>query len=514
MSLALPGDMEPLKWRLTRGATWIAATRILVNVMAFVNTLLLARLLTPGDFGLVAIALAITTVVTSVTELSLTAALIQHQDPREDHFHSAWTLNFARGALLAVLICALAVPTAQLYGDTRLVSIMFVIGAVTLLGGMANPKLAIFSRNLLFWQEFALGVSQKLAGLIVAAGAAFICRSYWALIAGIAVTQIWGTALSFLLFPFRPRPKLTFVRELLSFSAWLTLSQAINTLNWKFDQLVIGYFLGGVSLGYYTVGDNLASLPTREATAPLALTLFPAFSRLAAQPARLRRAYQHAQALLFMLALPLGCGFALIARPLIVLTMGETWQPAVVVVQLLAGIFAIQTLASALQPLALATNQTRALFYRDSVNFIIRVPLIIVGMLMDGLVGIVYARCISGLVATAINMAMTRRLLGLAIDKQLAINVRSLISVGLMMLGVFLVGQMISDPDQSRRAMKLAAMIAAGVSIYVGALYALWRSAGGPEGPEREVMRVIGRMVKSGSLVFLRCRNVVFKLPR
>jgi PST family polysaccharide transporter len=136
-------------------------------------------------------------------------------------------------------------------------------------------------------------------------------------------------------------------------------------------------------------------------------------------------------------------------------------------------------------------------------------------MLTDGLVGIVYARCISGLVATAINMAMTRWLLGLTIDKQLAINVRSLISVGLMMLGVFLVGQMISDIDESLcRAMKLAAMIAAGATIYVGALYAVWRSAGGPEGPEREVMRVIGRMVKSGGLLFLRCRNVVFRLPR
>jgi PST family polysaccharide transporter len=158
------------------------------------------------------------------------------------------------------------------------------------------------------------------------------------------------------------------------------------------------------------------------------------------------------------------------------------------VVQLLAGIFAIQTLASALQPLALATNQTRALFYRDSVNFIIRVPLIIVGMLTDGLVGIVYARCISGLVATGINMAMTRRLLGLSFDKQFAINVRPLISVG----------QMIGDFDQSLgRVMKLGAMVGVGASIYLGALYALWRGAGRPEGPEREVMRVIGRMLKS-----------------
>jgi len=501
MRLTPEDDILGIKWRLTKGATWIAATRILVNIIAFANTLLLARLLTPADFGLVAIAIAITTVVTSVTELSLASALIQHKNPRDEHFDSAWTLNFARGAILALLICGIAVPTAQLYGDTRLVSVMLVIGAVTLLGGMANPKLVVFSRKLVFWQEFALGVSQKLLGFIVAAVVALLYRSYWALIAGIVVTQVSATVLSYFLFPYRPRLRLGGVGELFSFSAWLSLSQAINTLNWKFDQLVIGYFLGGTSLGYYTVGDNLAILPTREATAPLALTLFPAFSRLVDDPARLRRAYQHAQALLCMVALPLGCGFAIVAKPLIVLTMGKTWLPAVIVVQLLASIFAIQTLSTTLQPLALAMGQTRRLFYRDSVNFVIRVPLIVVGMVTGGLVGIVYARCISGLVGTAINMAMTRWLLGLSVRDQLAVNVRSLISVGLMVLGVFLGGQMISNIESSLgRITKIAAMVAAGAIIYVGALYALWCRAGRPDGPESEVIRVAGRMLSSGNV--------------
>jgi lipopolysaccharide exporter len=475
--------------------------RMLVNAIALINMLLLARWLTPSDFGLVAIAIAITAVVTSVTELSLTSALIQHEEPKEEHFHSAWTLNFARGVILAVLICGLAVPTARLYGDTRLISVMLVIGAATLLGGMANPKLAMFSRDLIFWQEFVLGVSQKLVGFAIATVAALVYRSYWALIAGIAVTQVWTMVLSYFLFPFRPRPSLVHAGELLSFSVWLSLSQTTNTLNWKFDQFVIGYFLGGTSLGYYTVGDNLAALPTREATAPLALTLFPAFSRLANEPARLSAAYQQAQALLVMVALPLGCGFALIARPLISLTIGERWVHAVIVVQLLASIFAIQTLASALQPLALAMGQTRLLFYRDSVNLVIRVPLIVVGMLTGGLVGIVCARCVSGLVATMINMAMTRWLLGLSLRKQLAVNIRSLLAVGLMMLGVFLVGQVIRDFDGPVALItKSAAMIAAGAMIYVSVLYVLWRRAGRPDGPENEVMRVLGRILSRDSI--------------
>ena len=101
---------------------------------------------------------------------------------------------------------------------------------------------------------------------------ALVYRSYWALIAGIAVTQVWTMVLSYFLFPFRPRPSLVYAGELLSFSVWLSLSQTTNTLNWKFDQFVIGYFLGGTSLGYYTVGDNLAALPPRESISAPRLT--------------------------------------------------------------------------------------------------------------------------------------------------------------------------------------------------------------------------------------------------
>jgi O-antigen/teichoic acid export membrane protein len=499
-------DTPNIKDRLTKGAGWLTATRVLVNLITFANTLLVARLLVPEDFGLVAIATTITAIIASITELSLSSALVQHKELHDEHFDAAWTLNFLRNAILALLICVLAVPVARLYGDPRLVPILLVIGAATLLGGAFNPKLVVLTKELIFWQEFVIGVSQKVVALIVVTLVAFIFRSYWALVAGTVATQIWATLLSYLLIPYRPRMRFSRIAELLSFSIWITLSGAVNTLNWKFDQLVIGYFLGSTPLGYYTVGDNLAVLPTRESTAPLAQTLFPAFVLLSHDTERLRNAYQRAQSLLLAVALPLGLGFSLIAEPLVRLTLGAKWLPAVIVIQILGGMSALHMLSSTLNPLALAIGKTQALFKRDLLNFGLRLPLIVIGMVTGGLVGIVYARCISGTASIAINMAMVRRLLGLSFREQFAVNLRTLMSVGVMVLGVFLVGRALGDADgQLQLAVKVASMITGGAVIYILSLFVLWHVARRPAGFENEAVTLADR-------AFRRARDQIRKL--
>ena len=487
--------MQGMKKRLARGAVWLAAAGVLVNLTSFANTLLLARLLVPGDFGLVAIGTTVATVIMSLTELSLSSALIHHKDPQDDHFHSAFTLNLARAVLIAAVIMIAAIPTSRVYNDPRLVTIMLVISATTVLGGLLNPKLVVFSRDLVFRQDFIVNVSQKLCAFIAAASVAILYHSYWALVAGTIAMRLSALILSYLLIPYTPRIRLTRVRELLSFSVWLSLGQAVNTLNWKLDQLAVGYFLGNAPLGYYTVGDTLAYLPTREATTPLAQTLFPGFARLTNDLSRLRQAYQHAQSVLFAVAWPIGCGFVIIAKPFIILTMGARWVPAIIIVQLLAGVFAFQNLAESLQPLAMALGETRRLFGRDVINLTIRIPLIVVGFALGGLIGIVYARCISSVTGTLVNMLFVRRLIDLPLRAQLAVNMRAFLSVVVMAAGATLIGEAMGEGnDRIFLCAKIAAMVGAGACLYALAMYALWRGAGRPAGLEWEVVNMLSKI--------------------
>ena len=483
---------EGMRGRLAKGATWVAAARVLINLTGFASTIILARLLTPADFGLVAIASTVMIVIGSITELSLSQALVQHRDPGDDHFHSAFTLNLLRSGLLGAIVAALAVPIGMLYKDPRLIAIMLIIAASTCISGLFSPRLVVFQRKLLFWQDFTMSVAQKLCGFVVSVVLAVVYRNYWALIGGLVATQLSALVISYLLAPYRPRLMLAKTRELLSFSIWLSLGQAINTLNWRADQLFIGYFLGAPALGVYSVGDNLASMPTREATTPLAQTLFPGFARMIDEPDRLREAYQRAQAFLCAVALPVGFGFALLARPIVLVALGAKWLPAVLVIQLLAGIFAIQTLSSALQPLAMAMGETRDLFVRDVINLAIRFPLILVGLATGGLAGIVYARCVSGVLSTLINMAMAKRLLQLPLREQLAANMRALISVAVMAAVVHGADVAIADPaGRNMLALKLALLSGIGAVAYGGCSYLLWTIGGRGQGPEEEVARML-----------------------
>lgn len=488
--------MGTIKGKLAKGTLWLAAARGLTNLIGFCSTLLLARLLVPADFGLVALATTILTMLSAVTDLSLSSALIHHEDPQDDHFHTAWTLNFLRATGVGLLFCAAAYPAAEIYGEPRLASIMLVLGGSAVLGGLTNPKTVMFTRSLVFWQEFVLSVAQKLVGFITAAAIAFIYHSYWALVAGTVASQVVALAASYAVLPFRPRIAVVHARALWSFSGWLTLGRIVDAINWRFDYLLIGSFLGRPALGYYSVGDNLAVMPTREATAPLSQTLFPAFSRLSHDSQRLRGAYCSAQSLVTAIALPLGIGFALVAKPVVLLAMGEKWLPAVIVVQVLASIFALHTLGSAVQPLAMAKGETRLLFNRNLLIFVIRVPFLLLGMFLGGLPGVVYARAITGLTGLFINMRFVRQLIGLGLRNQLKANSRSLGSIAIM-AAVVLSLQAWHGPNSDRSAMLLqtAIQVIAGAISYVGAHCALWLAVGCPPGPEAEFRRAAAGIV-------------------
>ncbi len=482
--------------RLAQGATWIAASRIVISLIGLANTLVLARLLVPEDFGLVAIAMSVSAIVLAVTELSLAQALVQHKDPTDAHYNTALTLNMMRSAVVGLIVLGLSFPAAAFYDDPRLVPLFGMIAVSALIIGAVNPKLAAMSRGLVFWQEFATRSSEKFAGFVVALIVALIWQNYWALMLGVVAGQLASMILSYVIIPFRPRLELSKWRELMSFSIWIGLSQAVNTINWNFDQLVLGYFLGNTKLGYYSVGDRLAILPTREATKPVASAVFPGFAKLANDPPRLRKGYQRAQSALTAVALPIGIGFAVAAEPLVLLAMGEQWLPSVMVIQFLASVFAVQTLATTVEPLAMGMGASRILFNRSLVNFAVRVPLTLIGLLTGGLVGLLIARCVSGLIGMAINMFMVQSLLNLSFFQQLAINVRSLTGAAIMALAAYLAGLPFEGMDVGTLLLKTASMTLTGAVVYPSTVFLLWRMAGRPEGPEHDALK-FGRAILS-----------------
>jgi len=309
---------------------------------------------------------------------------------------------------------------------------------------------------------------------------------------GLLASQVTNVIVSYVTLPFRPRPTLAHAKELLSFSVWLTAGQIVDTLNWRFDALLVGKGLGNAALGYYSVGGNLATLPTREAIAPLTKVMFPGFASIQNEPARLASAYQRAQSVITAVALPAGIGAALIAEPLVLLAMGERWRPVIFIIQALASISALQTLATLTQSLGIAKGQPRVLFVRSLQMFVIRVPMLVLGMLIDGLRGVVFARVLTGLIAIGFNMFLVRRFISLSVRQQLAPNIRSLISAALMVLAIYLLRPAL--PDGTDNAALLLRIVLTGVAalfVYCASMFVMWLAMGKPLGPETEVQHLL-----------------------
>jgi O-antigen/teichoic acid export membrane protein len=488
--------MKNISGRLIKGSAWLSASRAIVNALSLLSTILLARLLVPDDFGVVSLATTMLMIVQSVTELSLNMALVRHEAPQRSHFDAAWTLNALRGLLLGALFAAASVPVAALYQDDRLVEVMIILGVSVFFSGLTNPRSIMLQRDLIFWQEFVLGVAQKLAGFVVSIAIAYFYRTYWALVFGILAMQVTNVLVSYTIMPYRPRISFAHVKELMSFSIWLTGGQIVNTLNWRFDYLLIGRALGMGALGHYTVGSTLAQIPTRETTSPLTRVIFPGFSNIRENATRLASAYQRAQSLVTAIALPAGFGAALIADPLIRLAMGDKWEPVIFIVQVLAAVFALQTLGSLSEPLGMAQGHTRLLFIRNLQMLFIRIPIIVVGMWAAGLKGIVLARVVSGVISIVLAMRLVRRFTGLGLREQLAANIRAFASVAAMTLGAVLISPLLPEhTDPVSLIIKIAAIAATAATLYCGTSVLLWTVMHKPSGPEREIQQLLAKML-------------------
>lgn len=488
------------------GAAWMGAARIVVNLTAFASTIILARLLTPGDFGLVAIAAAAAGILASVSELSLNQALIKFDNPSDDDFHSAWTLNLLRAAALGIVLLAVAPALVAAYSEPRLLPVMGVVAITVAIRALENPRIVAFRRALDFRPDFQFDVAEKLAAFVIAVAMAIVFRSYWALIAGTLAGTLARVVLTYAKIPYRPRLRLNRWRALLSFSIWLTLAEVVKTINLRAVPLVAGAFLPTGAVGQYSLGERVASMPVRESVGALQATLFPAFSRMAHDVPRMRAAYVRAQAMTSLFAAPMGFGLAAVAEPLVTVLIGAKWLPAVPVIQAVAIASAIMAIQNAL-PLAMATGNTRDMLNRNLRTLTIQMPLIAAGLALGrdsaigGLAGLSIALVLSAAVNTLLNLLLVRKLVASPLREQLALAARPLIASTIMLAVVtFLSEYLTAQRNGPASILDIAVLAYVGALVFGTSLLILHAVFAGPGSAERELMSIVrSRLRKAGA---------------
>lgn len=318
------------------GIAWMASARMAVRVLGLLSTLFLARLLAPADFGLVAMATVIASGLELLTLFNFDMALVQTRNIARAHYDSAWTLNIALGAALALVLVAISGQIASFYGEPRLEVIVWILAAKYLVDSAGNPGTADFRRLLHFRPDFYLQVVPKIAGVGFTLTLAWWLRDYRALLGGMLFSSSVSCAMSYVLHPHRPRWCVAEVRALVRFSRWLLLNNFVGFLRTRSADLIIGRWLGSAALGIYAVAYEVANLPSTEMVAPINRVLFPSYVHVAGNTERLRAWFRGSLGAINLVILPVCAGMAALAEPLVHLMLGVKWVEAVPLVRLLA----------------------------------------------------------------------------------------------------------------------------------------------------------------------------------
>jgi len=472
--------------KIARGAVWMVLFKLTERSLGLVSTVILARLLVPADFGIVAMATAIIGAIELFTAFSFDTALIQNPEATREHYDTAWTFNVLFGTSAAIVLVALAPFAGRYYGEPRVPPVVYCLALGTLVQGFENIGIVAFRKDLQFRKEFQYRVLRKLAGFVVVLPAAFLLRNHWALVGGMLATSIGSVTLSYFIQPYRPWFSLKASGQLFRFSRWLLANNLLQFLRDRGPDLLIGRVAGSVRLGAFVIAREISNMPTSELIAPINRAIFPGFARQAANLDLLRRTFLDSLAIIWMLALPAGIGIAATADLLVRVVLGPNWLAVIPLMQVLAVYGAIMIVHGNVGYVYVALGRPRILTATSGVFVCSLALLLFVLVPRFGVQGAAWSFLCASVLQLPVTYATLVRVLQLHLRQFLVAVWRPVAATLVMGTSVALVAAALDvPPRQGPEVAALLLLVALGGAIYVLTLYGLWGAAGRPAGAER-----------------------------
>jgi lipopolysaccharide exporter len=486
---------------MARGAVWLVLFRLADRGIGFVSTLILARLLVPADFGVVAMGMSVLAALEMLSAFNFDIALVQNPKAERRHFDTAWTFSILFAVFTSLAMCVLAVPAAAFYNEPQVAPLMVALAATALIRGFDNIGVVAFQKELQLDKEVKLGLVKRLAGFVVTIAAAVVFRNYWALVCGTLTQRVVGVVMSYRMHPYRPRWSLAASSELLRFSSWLLLNNFLIFLNNRGPDFMIGRFGGAKSLGTYALSFELANLPTTELVFPISRAVLPGYALMADRPQQLREAFVNVLSLIAMVSIPAGALIGLIAEPTVRLLLGSRWIDAVPLIEVLAMFGIVRSLHGPNGSVYLVLGKPYVIAALQCVQLVVALVLMGWWVPAHGALGAAWALVVGAGLAMASNFTVLLRMISLPIVDVLAALWRPSIATVAMAFALWPARAALSaklDGDWVwKPAVEFASLATLGVVTYAATLLLLWAGRGRPPGAELIALEWIGSKWRS-----------------
>jgi len=331
-----PGDS--LGQRVIVGGFWVVAFRTIHQGLNLIKLVVLARILSPNDFGLMGLALLTMGTLETFSQTGFRQALIQRKENIDVYLDGVWSFMVIRGFILFAVLYLIAPMVARFFETPNAEPIIQVVGLAILIQSFTNIGVLYFLKELEFNRQFFYDITGTLVEFIVAVFAAIILRNVWALLFGFLAGTVTRCLVSYFIHPYRPHFTLDLgnTKELWGFGKWITGSSILVFLITHGDDIFVGKLLGVTALGFYQMAYKISNVPAIEVTHIISQVTFPTYSKLQDNIPKFKDAYLKVLQIIAFLSFPAAGLILVLASDFTRIFLGESWMPMVPAIQVLA----------------------------------------------------------------------------------------------------------------------------------------------------------------------------------
>lgn len=404
---------KSLTSRVISGSMWILALRVARRSVGVVSAIVLARILSPEDYGAVAVGLLCVSLVQVLTEVGVKQNLIQERNHTQGLIWTAWTVDLIRSLLITGLVFLLAPFAAAFFKQPQATAIIRGLSLVPLLRSIQNIKVIYFQRELQFKKVFLYELSGAVGGLATAITAALVLRNAWALVLGQMAAAAIPTAVSYVLFPELPRLRLdkSSLGQLYKFGRWMFLASLVSYFALQGDKFFVGRLFDPSVLGMYTMAAMITNIIIQEFGKGISYVLFPAYAKIKGDLKRLKEAFVKSYELLLGLLVPSCLGLYLVSDDFVSVVLGDKWLEMIPILKLLAMAAMVRGLFVSGSGLVLALGRPKYAFITGTVRASTLLVLLLTLPSIYGVNGVIFSLLLANSIAFPIHMLLWRFLL-------------------------------------------------------------------------------------------------------
>lgn len=470
------------KTNLIRGALWTVGTRWLIKGIGFINTVIMARLLLPQDYGVVAMGMLVVGLIQTFIDFSATLALLRKDEITREEIDSTWTLRLIQGVIAGVAIFLVAPLAVDYFKEPKLLYVLWTFSACVVIASISNIGQTLALKNFNYLLDFKIQTAGKVASVVTTVIFGILLGDYRALVIGIVAGYLTPLVLSYTLHPYRPKWETSKLAEIWLITKWLLLTNIGGFILRKGDELIAGRIGTTHQFGVYNVSADLGQLPVGELGPAMLRALLPVLASIQEDIERTKSAVLKTMSAMNAAIWPVGLGFAALSAEATLLLLGKNWLEATPFVAIFAVNAALQTSTSPLKTFLILKGSTKVqthIVWMEFVSFLLGAWILVPSY---HLIGLAYARLLSNCLASMITLVATRRHCGLELIPTAKTILRPLAGSLAM---YYLVVSAISTVDPLWLKLMIGMLL--GAVFYTIYMLVSWHLSGRPEGLESTV---------------------------